>query len=368
MTSLHVGHPWAFMLLLAVPAVLVLRRYMREKLRFSYVDKSLGALQPVSFIRYYEIILFIVGYLCLVLSVADIGYASQEVKEYIESKWIFLTLDMSGSMQRSINRFSDETLNDLALDGIEKFIDIRSSSDYIGLVAFSSVPKLLAPLTFDRNLLRSKISLLRRKNNAQIYRQLASGGGTNASDAVWLAVSAFFSMLPEENRLTMDELADLHNFLLGAPEKLFDIPEKLAHHDIGTGKVVILFTDGRIEPTTRAHKRRGKVANLVNVIELMKAVGIHFYIISVGGEVDATVRNAMEGVGQDVGRIFVTSKSLQKQTIDDVYQEINTLESNRNLTRVTEVSRSTRRLFALVGWVMVLIHLLLRNVPCLRRL
>lgn len=368
MESLELTYPWALLLLVLIPLVLVLRRHWRERLPFSRVEPGFKALQPDGLVRYYETLLFVAAYLCLVLSVVDIGYARQEVEEFIESKWIFLTLDMSGSMKRPINRFSDQTLDDLALDGIESFIDIRGAEDYIGLVAFSSVPKLLAPLTFDRHLLRNKIELLRRKNHTPIYRQLTSGGGTNASEAVWLALSAFFSMLPEKSRLSLDEIAALRNFLLGAPGGLLDVPGKLHQQDFGTGKAVILFTDGRIEPTLRAHKRKGKVPNLVNVIELMKAIGIRFYIISVGGEVDEAVRRAMDDVGRDVGRIFVTAKSLQQQTIHEVYQEIDNLESNRNLTRVTEVTRSTRPFFALAGWLLVLIHVLLRNLPRLRRL
>lgn len=365
---LEVTYPAAFGLLLGLPLVLWLRRRWRQPIAVARVDHRFDGLQPRGFMCHYEPVLFVAAYLCLVLSVADIGYARQEVEEFIESKWLFLTLDMSGSMKRPINRFSDQTLDDLALDGIERFISIRGENDYIGLVAFSSSPKLLAPLTFDRRLLHNKIELLRSKNHTPIYRQLTSGGGTNASEAVWLALSAFFSMLPQDSRLTLDEIAGLRNFLLGAPGGLLDVPPKLYQQQFGTGKAVILFTDGRIEPTLRAHKRRGAVPNLVNVIELMKALGIRFYIISVGGEVDEAVRRAMEGAGEEVGRIFTTAKSLQEQTIDDVYQEIDNLESNRNLTRVTQVTRSTQRHFALAAWVLILLHVVLRNIPRFRRL
>ena len=366
--SLEVTYPWALLLLGLVPFIIFLGRRWRETLPCSRVDIRFKTVAPTSLVHNYETLLFVTAYLCLVISIVDISYARQEVEEFIESKWIFLTLDMSGSMQRPINRFSDQTLDDLALDGIESFIDIRGVEDYIGLVAFSSTPKLLAPLTFDRRLLHNKIELLRRKNHTPIYRQLTSGGGTNASEAVWLALSAFFSMLPENSRLNLDEIATLRNFLLGAPGGLLDVPEKLQQQQFGTGKAVILFTDGRIEPTLRAHKRRGKVPNLVNVIELMQAIGIRFYIISVGGEVDEAVQEAMDGVGRDVGRIFVTAKSLQQQTIHEVYQEIDNLESNHNLTRVIQVTRSTQSFFALTGWLLVLLHVLLRNIPSLRRL
>lgn len=366
--ALEFANPWAFLLLLVLPVVLALRGRWRERLPFPRVDKALAGLAPAGFLRHYETILFIPAVLCLTMSVVDIGYAREEVETFFESKWIFLTLDMSGSMQRQINSFSDQTLDDLALDGIQSFIDIRNPDDYIGLVAFSSTPKLLSPLTFDRDLLQSKIELLRRKNQTAIYRQLTSGGGTNASEAVWLALSVFFSMLPEDNRLTLDEIMALRSFLLGAPGGLLDVPEKLYQQEFGVGKAVILFTDGRIEPTLRAHQREGTVPNLVNVIALMKELGIRLYIISVGGEVDEAVSKAMAEIGPEVGRIFVTAKAIQQQTIDEVYQEIDNLESNRNLTRITLVNRSTSHFFAVAGWLLVMIHMLLRNVPGLRRL
>lgn len=368
MAGLELKYPWALLLLALIPLVMILRQRWRETLPFSRVESGLKSLGPTGFSRNYEMPLFVVAYLCLVLSIVDIGYARQEVEEFIESKWIFLALDMSGSMKRPINRFSEQTLDDLALDGIESFIDIRGVNDYVGLVAFSSIPRLLAPLTFDRQLLRDKIELLRQKNHTPIYRELTSGGGTNASEAVWLALSAFFSMLPQQNRLSLDEIAALRNFVTGAPGGLLVVPEKLHQQDFGTGKAVILFTDGRIEPTLRAHKHKGTLPNLVNVIELMKSIGIHFYIISVGGEVDEAVRQAMDDVGDDVGRIFVTAKSVQEQTIHEVYQEIDNLESNRHLARMTQVTRSTRRYFAQLGWFLLLIHIILRNVPRLRRL
>jgi hypothetical protein len=368
MAGLELKYPWALLLLALIPLVVILRRRWHETLPFSRIESSLKSLASTGFSRNYEMPLFVVTYLCLVLSVVDIGYTRQEVEEFIESKWIFLALDMSGSMKRPINQFSEQTLDDLALDGIESFIDIRGANDYVGLVAFSSAPRLLAPLTFDRQLLRDKIELLRKRNHTPIYRQLTSGGGTNASEAMWLTLSAFFSMLPQQSRLTLDEIASLRNFVTGAPGGLLVVPEKLQQQDFGTGKAVILFTDGRIEPTLRAHKHKGTLPNLVNVIELMKSIGIHFYIISVGGEVDEAVRQAMDDVGADVGRIFVTAKSVQEQTIHEVYQEIDNLESNRHLARMTQVTSSTRPYFAQMGWLMLLIHLVLRNVPRLRRL
>jgi hypothetical protein len=370
MPEFELQYPLVLMLLLPAPLFLVLRRRTRHKLPFPAMMPEMRRLRPGFWKRYYNGIFFSLVYLCLVVSLANPGYSKETVEDFIESKWLFLALDLSGSMKRPISRFSDQTLGDLALDGIRSFIDMRRSEDYIGLVAFSSYAKLLAPLTFDKDLLKTKLELVRSKNHSRIYRELGAGGGTNASEAVWLSLSAFFSMLPEENRLSVEQIAGMREFLLGEPAALLDIPQKIRHAGLGTGMAVILFTDGRIEPTIRAHERRGGLPNLVNIITLMKAVGVRFYIISVGGEVDEAVQKAMEPKAGEptVGRIFVTSRGLDRQQIEEVYREIDILETNRNLTRITLQPRWLRRPLLVFGFGLMILHLILRSLPRLRKL
>jgi hypothetical protein len=116
--------------------------------------------------------------------------------------------------------------------------------------------------------------------------------------------------------------------------------------------------------------RSGALPNLVNIITLMKAVGVRFYIISVGGEVDEAVERAMQPtVGEPaVGRIFVTSRGLDREQVEEVYREIDILETNRNLTRITLQPRWTRQMLALLGFGLMVLHLLLRSLPRLRKL
>ena len=370
MPGFELEYPLALLLLLLAPLFLVLRRHTRLKLPFPAIFPEMASLRPGFWKRNYNGILFSLVYACLVLSLVNPGYSKETVEDFIESKWLFLALDLSGSMKRPVSRFSDQSLGDLALDGIASFIDMRRDKDYIGLVAFSSYAKLLAPLTFDKDLLKAKLALVRSKNNSRIYRELGAGGGTNASEAVWLSLSAFFSMLPEENRLSVEQIAGMRGFLLGAPGALLDIPQKIRHATPGKGMAVILFTDGRIEPTQRAHVRRGGLPNLVNIITLMKAIGVRFYIISVGGEIDEAVEKAMEPTADEasVGRIFVTSKGLNRDQIEEVYREIDILETNRNLTRITLQPRWTRWPLALTTFGMMALHLVLRSLPGLRKL
>jgi hypothetical protein len=365
MPEVEFQHPLALLLMLLLPGLLLLRNRAREKLPFPAVGPHLLGLRPGFWKKYHETGLFSATYVCLCLALANPGHARKTVEEFIESKWIILTLDLSGSMMRQAGSFSDRTVGDVALDGLESFIDQRQEGDYIGLVAFSSFARLLAPLTFDRDLLRRKLELVRSRNQSRIYRELEAGGGTNASEAVWLALSVFFSMLPPESRLTVEELADLRTFLLGEPGTLLDIPPKLRDAGFGTGMAVILFTDGRIEPRLRAHVRRGQLPNLVNIITLMKTLGIRFYIIAVGGQVDEAVEQAMapSATGPSVGRIFPLSRGFDPQQIREVYREIDSLESNRHLVRISVQPRWTRNGFTFAALLLMLAHAGLRALP-----
>ncbi len=370
MSDLELEYPLALLALLLLPLILWLRQRTRSRIPFPSIGIHLRGLRPGWWKRQYDNIIFSAVFICLILALVNPGYARHSVEEYIEAKWIILTLDLSGSMRRQIDRFSRLTVGDIALDGLESFVDLRREGDYIGLVAFSSFARLLAPLTSDRALLKRKLDLVRSQNRSRIYRELGAGGGTNASEAVWLALSVFFSMLPEDRRLTTGEIEGLRQFLLGEPGTLLDIPLKLRRSGLGAGMAVILFTDGRIEPRLRAHVRRGQLPNLVNVITLMKALDMRLYIIAIGGQVDETVVEAMEPVaGQPaVGRIFPLARGLDRQQIQEVYSEIDALEANRNLIRATIRPRWTRPWFITAALGFMLLGMGLRTLPGHRKL
>lgn len=370
MPNLELEYPLALLALLLLPLIVWLRQRTRSRLSFPSIGIHLRGLQPGWWKRHYDNLIFAAVFICLILALVNPGYARRSVEQYIESKWIILTLDLSGSMRRQIDRFSRLTVGDVALDGLESFIDLRREGDYIGLVAFSSVARLLAPLTSDRALLKRKLDLVRSQNQSRIYRELGAGGGTNASEAVWLALSVFFSMLPEDRRLTAGEIDGLRQFLLGEPGTLLDIPLKLRRSDLGTGMAVILFTDGRIEPRLRAHVRGGQLPNLVNIIALMKALNMRFYIIAIGGQVDETVAKAMAPVaGQPpIGRIFPLAKGFDQEQIQQVYREIDTLETNRNLIRAMVRPHWTRPWFVATALGLILLGMGLNTLPGFRKL
>jgi len=360
--------PAVLLLLSLLPFLLWFKRKHRQRLPYAGVGGWVTASRKGFWKKYCDDIIYSLVFISIILSLANLRYSEQVTESFFESKWIFLALDVSGSMKRATSMYSDKTLGDIAIEGVETFVDMRGKEDYLGIVGFSSYARLVAPLTFDRDLLQKKLALLQGDQQSSLYRELSAGGGTNVSEAVWLALSAFFSMLPEENRLSPYEIAGLRAFLLGPPGTTPDIPARLRGSNLGRGMAVILFTDGRIEPALRA-SGRGEGPNLVNIIELMKTIGVKLYIISVGGDVDAAVAEIMaKGGATELGKIFVTAKDIDRETILEVYGEIDRLEKNRNLARLTTVKKSTRHHFAALAFLLMGGHVLLRSTPGFRKL
>lgn len=362
MQDITFQYPAGFLLLAIIPFVLYLQHKYRQKLPYTLVSERLSRSEPSLFKKHYDSLLYILFFVFIVLGIVNMGYSEKQEKEFMESKWIIMALDVSGSMKRSTFNREDSSLEDIALHGAREFISMRGEKDSLGLVVFSSKASLMAPLTFDRELLNHKLDQLQEKN--RLYREMSAGGGTNAPAAIWRCLTVFFSMLPEEHRLNVTEISSLQDYLSGETASLSYIPGKLKDMGFGKGMSVILLTDGRIAPSKRV--RSQDLPNFFNTLKLMDELGVNLYIISIGEEVDqAVVKTVQES---DIGRIFTTSKNLDKKTMENVYREIDKLEANRILSRVT-VTRNWLRNWFLLAAVLVFLALIgLRIVPGYKKL
>ncbi|UCD87389.1 MAG: hypothetical protein JSV01_06435, partial [Desulfobacterales bacterium] len=260
---------------------------------------------------------------CSILAVANIQYSSIWHKTYLESKWIMIVQDLSGSMNRPGGE-AGLTLGDVALGGARAFVDMRHKDDLIGLIGFSSYAKMICPPTFDKDILKAKLDLLSRESDSIVFRELTVGGATNASYAAWLALCTFFMLLPEESQLSFEQLRDFRFSLVGKTLKRVEVPEKLKRIQFGHGMAVVLFTDGRIEANKGDEDARKGLPNFVNVIELIKALGVKIYLIVVGGEVNPEVEAAIQSTNKEsrVGRIFYMPRTFSVEKIKEVYGNI----------------------------------------------
>ena len=370
MEDIRLEYPWALLLLLAIPIVVYARRKYVRATGFSNVALLGKELQPGVVKQYGPECLGVLFMFALVLAIAYIQYASYWEKTYLESKWIMIVQDLSGSMGRPAGAGSGMTLGDVALQGAESFVEGRHEDDLIGVVAFSSFARLISPPTFDKEILKKKLFLMSRKSDSIVHRELTLGGATNASYAAWLALSVFFVLLPEEAQLSIDEIDTLRRSLLGRTLRRVEVPEKLRKVQFGHGMAVVLLTDGRIEANKSDEDVRKGLPNFVNVVKLIQQLGVRLYLIVVGGDVNQEVKMAIESANGSgpVGQIFYMPRRFQGEKIEEVYEKIDHMEKNRLLTRIQKKKRESRWLFAWIAWGLLSAYCLVRLTPWFRRM
>jgi Ca-activated chloride channel homolog len=367
---MSIQYPWALLLLAAIPAVLFARRKFAARTGFSWLSLIGPDLAPGPVKTYGTDIIAAAAMALIVLAVANVQYSSFWQKRYLESRWIMLVQDLSGSMGRPSDETDTTTLGDVALDGARAFIDMRGKDDLIGIIAFSNMAQLIAPPSFDREILKKKLELLNRREDSPVFRELTTGGETNASYATWLALCVFFMFLPEENQPTYEQINDLRYSLMGGSVNGVEIPDRLKRVDFGRGMAIVLFTDGRIEANKSAEDASQGLLNFVKVIELVKRLGIRLYLIVVGGEVTGDVRMALEGSdgGASAGSIFYMPRSLDREKITSVYNRINEMEKNRLLVRLEKRKRDTRWPLALAAACVLAAYCFLQSLPSIRKI
>ena len=347
--AVHFQYPLALALLLFVPAVFWLGKKRFVPTGYSSVGLIARCARP-GWLQRNAVVIPGYGFMILaVLSVANLRYDVQFEKRYRESKWIMIVQDLSGSMNRPSGTDPNKTLGDVSLEAVEAFVGMRRPEDLIGLIAFSSHARLVAPPTFDRRILFERLALLRRETDSSIFREMTTGGATNASYAAWLALCTFFTLMPENKRPDVRDLQDLRRSLSGTASLRVDLPPSLSEPDLGGGMAIVLFTDGRIEAGGGAESVRKGLPNFVNVVRLLRKIDIRLHIIVVGDSVDPEIGRAMasDSHGSVSGRIFHMPRRFDGPTISAAYEAIHRLEPNRLLFETVRIQKETRRGFGI---------------------
>lgn len=369
MHSLTLEYPLALLLLLGIPVMFRVKRKAARATGFAggaFWDQRLA---PGVIKRHGLDALGALFLSAATLAIVNIRYASVWEETTLESKWMMIVQDLSGSMGRP-GGGGQLTLSDLALAGARTLIDLRQEDDLIGLIAFSSYAKLVAPPTFDRNILKQKLKLFSKEANSVLFRELSVGGATNASHATWLALNVFLMLLPEAAQLSVAEIENFRSALVGKTAPHITIPEKLQRIRFGHGMAIVLFTDGRIEANQSDEDVRKGLPNFVNVAQLLRNLGVKLYLIVVDSEVNEDVRAVFEGADRanTAGRIFYMPRNLDLAKIREVYNTINLLEKNRLLVTLRQQPKDTRGLFAWIGFVFLGTYCFLGTTPWFRRI
>ncbi len=363
-------YPWALLLLLLIPAAYHFRRKYVPGTGFSAVAYVNRSLRPHFIKKHGSAILYAMFIVCTVFALANLQYETISEEPYVESKWIMIVQDLSGSMNRPSSQDEGMTLGEVTLEGAKAFVEMREPSDFIGLIGFSSYARLICPPTFDKKILRQRIELISKDSDAAVFQDLSIGGATNASYACWLALSVFLMLLPEENQLSFVELRDLRYSLLGATLGEVVLPAKLKAIEFGHGMAIVMFTDGKIDANRTAVDVRQGLPNFVNVVKLIQKLGIRLYLIVAGGQVHPELRDAIESGEEktEAGRIFFMPESLEVETIKEAYRVIHEMEKNRLLMRLARKKKSTRPVLTGAGVVSLLAYWSLSVAPWTRRL
>ncbi|NPA25059.1 MAG: VWA domain-containing protein, partial [Deltaproteobacteria bacterium] len=301
--------------------------------------------------------------LVLVVAAAGFHYSETVIRHHRESRWLMLVQDLSGSMRRPSGT-PGKTLGDIALDGLKTFVAKRPPEDMIGLVAFSSYARLLAPLTFDRGILMNKLNQLDRNSTSPEIRRLSVGGATNVSYAVWLAMCSFFVTLPQEQRPGFAELRDLRYRLSGEEALEVAVPAPFRALADRKGLAIILFTDGRIRASSSRRDRERGLPDFIALGNFLRKLGIRLYLIAVDGRVEPQIATMMQEMP---GGLFLMPGRLNREKMLEIYASINALERNRMLATSTMVPRQTRPALAGLGLALFLFLAGLELTPAFAR-
>lgn len=320
--NLTFQHPWWLLLLLALPAVaLVRRRYFRPAgFQYSSVRLALGVADLGRSTA--GLILGCFRYLALVLLIVALARPQLvESEQTVNASGvdIVIAIDLSGSM-RSEDWKDGENRLDVARRVTRGFIAKRPN-DRIGLVAFAGRAYIASPLTLDHDFLTANL-----------------------------------------DRLTLGSIEDgtaIGSALVASVNRLRDLKSK--------SKLVILLTDGQ--------SNAGEVPPLV-AAEAAQALGIKVYTIGVGtqgfGRIPTTDffgRRVYQRVAVDIDEPTLKSISEKTgaryfrgdnpETLARIFAEIDRLEKTE-----VEVKKYVRRnelfhWFAVPGLVLVLLELIL---------
>lgn len=312
---MHFESPYAFLLLLLVPVLFLLRYRKSGSIRFPSIGNAgktgRSLRQNLSFI---PALARMAALVLLIVALARPQVGLERIKDINKGIAIEMVLDRSGSMGAEME-YRGERMNRLEVVKrvFKDFVmgDGRDlggrPNDLIGMVAFARYPDTICPLTLAHGALEpflESVKLVRRK----------SEDGTSIGDALALAAARL---------KTAEETLARQTRNLGADYEI-------------KSKIVILLTDG----ANNAGKRTPMQA-----AELAAEWGIKVYAIGVGGgdsvttmqtpfgkfvvpmtagaQVDEGTLKAVAGATGGIYRRADTAKALKR-----VYEEIDRLETS----------------------------------------
>jgi Ca-activated chloride channel family protein len=252
---IHFESPWAFLLLIIIPALPLIRRFTIKKgaVRFSSTKNAARAGRSLRQ-RLHNLPTFIrlLALVCLVIALARPQTGREQIVDISKGVAIEMVIDRSGSMGaemefdgKQMNRLDvvKEVFKNFAL-GDGKDLPGRPN-DLIGMIAFARYPDTICPLTLAHGALTPFLDTIK-------LVQVRSEDGTAIGDALALAAA----------RLEKADEAIARQ--RSGNKKSYEIKSK----------IIILLSDGE----NNAGKR-----DPIQAAELAAQWGIKVYAIAIGG-------------------------------------------------------------------------------------
>lgn len=318
---MHFDSPWALLLLLLIPVLMLPRgkralRGKRSSLRFSSTRNAARAgLSLRQRLLWTPRALRAAALVCLVVALARPQKGLERVRDINQGIAIEMVVDRSGSMGAEMEYKGERmTRLDAVKRVFEEFVlgDGRElegrPTDLVGMVAFARYADTVCPLTLAHG------ALPRFLDNVKLVQRRAEDG-TAIGDAIALAAARL--------RTAEDVL-----------ERLREESGRAEEYEIKS-KIIILLTDGE----NNAGKRHPRQA-----AELAARWGIKIYAIGVGGgDAVTTVRTlfgdwkvpmgggvderTLKAVAEATGGLYRRANSAK--ALHEVYREIDELERSK---------------------------------------
>jgi len=345
---MHFHSPWALLMLVAIPAVMIMKRlrYKTGAIRFSstvHAAKSGKSMRQR--LSKLPLILRVTALVLLIIALARPQTGREEIRDVSKGVAIEMVVDRSGSMGiemeyqgKPMNRL--EVVKQVFLNFVMgKGPDLPGRpNDLIGMIAFARYPDTVCPLTLAHGALPLFVK------NTQIVTQKAEDG-TAIGDALALAAARL-----KTAEATLEKQQ-------GKTDDTYQIKSK----------IIILLSDGQ--------NNCGKRPPL-EAADLAKQWGIKVYTIAIGGgEAMTSIRtpfgvykvptvaevdtSTLKAIADATGGIFREADTAEN--LSEIYHEIDKLEKSE-IESVRYVDyKENFLIFTLAGLIFLAAEILLSN-------
>ncbi len=345
---MHFESPWAFLLLIIIPALLTIRRYTlkRGAIRFSSTGNVAKAGRSLRR-RIYQLptVIRILALVCIVIALARPQTGREQIIDISKGIAIEMVVDRSGSMGaemeyngRQMTRLDvvKKVFKNFAL-GDDEDLPGRPD-DLIGMIAFARYPDTICPLTLAHGALSPFLDTIK-------LVQVRSEDGTAIGDALALAAAR---LEKADEALARQRSGKNKNYQIKS-------------------KIIILLSDGENNAGKRDPLQAAKLAADWGIKVYAIAIGggeavqsirtpFGVYKVPVSQRVDTT---ALKQVAEKTGGFF--REATDADSLSAIYEEIDQMEKSEiESVKFVDYNESFL-LFAFIGLILIGLEILLSN-------